>query len=63
MIESVTQKFEIEVKERRFIFLGMLLGTLGSSLLQNILSCKDVIKRVMEYAKFYKTLHSTSHYD
>ena len=44
LIKGVTQTIENETKEQRGGFLGMLLGTLGPNLLENMLSGKDMIK-------------------
>ena len=44
LIKGVTQTIENETEEQRGGFLGMLLGTLGSSLLGNMLAKKGFIQ-------------------
>ena len=44
LIKGVTKTIKNEAKEQRSGFLGMLLGTLGASLLGNILTGKGVIR-------------------
>ena len=44
LIKGITQKIENEAKEQRGVFLGVLLGTLGASLLVNMLAGKRVIR-------------------
>ena len=43
VIKGITQTIEIDTKEQKCGFLRMLLGTLGGSLLGNVLSGKGVI--------------------
>ena len=43
MIKGVSKTIKIEAKEQKREFLAILLGTLGASLLGNILSGKGVI--------------------
>ena len=43
LIKRVTPTVQNEIKEQKGSFLSMLLGTLGASLLQNILSAKGEI--------------------
>ena len=44
MIKAVSETTENEAEEQKRVFLGMLLGTLGPSLLGNILAGKDTIR-------------------
>ena len=44
LIKSVSETILNEVKDQRGGFLGMLLGTLGASLLGNLLTGKDTIR-------------------
>ena len=44
LIKGVTKTIKNEAKEQRSGFLGMLLGTIGASLLGNILTGKGVIR-------------------
>ena len=44
LLKAVSETIQHEAKEQRGGFLGMLLGTLGASLLGNILSGKDLIR-------------------
>ena len=41
LLNGVTESVQNEVKEQRGGFLSMLLGTLGASLLENLLSGKE----------------------
>ena len=43
LITGVSQTIKNEAKEQKGGFLGMLLGTLGATLLRNSLGCKVVI--------------------
>ena len=43
LIKSVSQTMKNETKEQRQYFVGMLLGTLGSTLLGNMLASKGMI--------------------
>ena len=43
-IKGVTETIKNEAKEQRGRFLGMLLGTLGASLLRNLLTGKGTIR-------------------
>ena len=43
LITGVSQTIKNEAKEQKGGFLGMLLGTLGATLLRNLLGCKVVI--------------------
>ena len=52
LLNRVSQKFQNEAKEQKGWFLSMLLDTLGTSLLGNILACKGAIaKNVSEKRK------------
>ena len=44
MLKGVTETFQNEVKEQKGGFLSMLLGTLGASLLGNLLTGKGLYK-------------------
>ena len=44
LLEGVTKTIEKESKEQKGRFLSMLLGTLGTSLLGNLLSGKGIVK-------------------
>ena len=44
LIQSITETVKKEVKEQKGKFLGMLVATLGASLLQNVLAEKDVLR-------------------
>ena len=43
--ESITESIQNEIKEQKGGFLSMLLGTLGASLLGNLLAGKGVNKK------------------
>ena len=45
MLNGVTETVQIEVKEQKGGFLSMLLGTLGASLLGNLLTGRGVIAK------------------
>ena len=45
LVEGVTEEVQTEVKEQRGRFLSILLGTLGASLLGNLLTGKGAIAR------------------
>ena len=44
LIKGITKAIENETKEQKGGFLGMLLGTLGASLLRNMLTGKGVLR-------------------
>ena len=44
LLKDVTKAIESETKEQKGRFLGMLLGTLGASLLGNILAGKCIVR-------------------
>ena len=44
IIKGVSQTIKNEAKEQRWGFLGILLGTLGASLLRNLLAGKGTIR-------------------
>ena len=44
MLKGVTKRIENETKEQKGEFLGMLLGTLVTSLLGNMLSGKGIVR-------------------
>ena len=51
LVEGVTEKVQNEVKEQKGRFLSMLLGTLGASLLGNLLTGKEYIEQEKEKEK------------
>ena len=44
MIKGVSETIENEAKKQNCVILGMLLGTLGASLLGNLLASKEAIQ-------------------
>ena len=44
LLKGVSKTIENEIKEQRGVFLSMLLGTLGASLLGNLLTGKGIIR-------------------
>ena len=44
LLKGVTETFQNEVKKQKVGFLGMLLGTLGASLLGNLLTSKGIYR-------------------
>ena len=58
LLNGVTESVQNEVKEQRGGFLSMLLGTLGASLLENLLSGKEwvVNKKAKKYIELAKEL-------
>ena len=44
LLKGVTKTIKNETKEQKGGFLGMLLGTLGASLLRNILAGKGIVR-------------------
>ena len=50
-VEGVTKTIKNETKEQRAGFLGMLLGTLGASLLGNTLAGKRIVRAGSENKK------------
>ena len=44
LLKGVTKTIENETKEQKWGFLGMLLGTLGASLLGNVLIGKGIVR-------------------
>ena len=44
LLKGITKTIENETKEQKGGFLGMLLGTLGASLLRNMLTGKGVLR-------------------
>ena len=44
LLKGVTKAIKNETKEQKGRFLGMLLGTLGASLLRNILAGKGIVR-------------------
>ena len=51
LLKGITETVKNEAQEKRGGFLSMLLGTLGASLLRNILTGKGVIRAGEETAK------------
>ena len=51
LLKEVTKKIQNEAKEQKEGFLSMLLGTLGASLLGNILACKGVKRSREEFLR------------
>ena len=45
LLKGVTESVQNEVKEQKSVFFSMLLGTLGASLLGNLLTGKEVNKK------------------
>ena len=46
LLKRVSETIQNEVKEQKGGFFGMILGTLGASLLENILACKGINRAV-----------------
>ena len=46
LINGVSETIKSEAKEQKGGFPGILLGTLGTSLLGNFITCKDIIRAV-----------------
>lgn len=44
LIDGIRKIVEYEVKKERGPFAGMLLGTLGATVLSNVLTCRGVIR-------------------
>ena len=51
LLKGVTNTIKNETKEQKVGFLSMLLGTLGVSLLGNLLSGKGIVRAVLEIKK------------
>ena len=51
LLKEITKAIENETKEERGIFLGILLGTLGASLLGNMLAGKGILRAGYERKK------------
>ena len=51
LIKGVSETIQNEVREQKGEFLNMLLGTLGSSLLVNMLAGKGIVRLIMEIKK------------
>ena len=45
-LKGITESVQNEIKEQKGGFLSMLLGTLGASLLGNLLTCKGINKKI-----------------
>ena len=44
LLKGVTKIIKNKTKEQKAVFLGMLLGTLGASLLENVLAGKRIVR-------------------
>ena len=44
LLKEVTKAIKNETKKQKGLFLGMLLGTLGASLLENLLAGKGIVR-------------------
>ena len=51
LMKGISETIQNEVKEQKGGFLNMLLGTLGSSLLVNMLAGKGIVRLIMEIIK------------
>ena len=51
LLKEITKAIENETKEERWIFLEILLGTLGASLLGNMLAGKGILRAGYERKK------------
>ena len=51
LLKGVTKRIRNETKEQKGGFLSMLLGTLGASLLENLLSGKGIVRAASENKK------------
>ena len=51
LLKGITKTIENETKEQKGGFLGMLSGTLGASLLGNMLTGKRILRAIMEIKK------------
>ena len=51
LIKGVSETIQNEVREQKGEFLNMLLRTLGSSLLVNMLAGKGIVRLIMEIKK------------
>ena len=56
LLKGITESVQNKIKEQKGRFLSMLLGTLGASLLRNLLTGKEVKKKVKEYIDLVKEL-------
>ena len=59
LLKAVTESIQNEVKEQKGEFLSMLLGTLGASLLGNLLRGKGVFHAVKTVNRKGKGIHRT----
>ena len=59
LIKGVSETITNEVKEQKSTFLSMLLGKLGASLLQNLLTDKRTIEQVKVQLKLFKMFKAT----
>ena len=51
LLKGITKTIENKTKEQKGGFLGMLSGTLGASLLGNMLTGKRILRAIMEIKK------------
>ena len=51
LLKGVTKTIKDQTKEQKGGFLSMLLGTLGATLLGNLLSGKDIVRAYLEIIK------------
>ena len=63
LLEGVGETIKNEAKEQKVGFLSVLLGTLGASLLENMLAGKGLIMELLELAMNLKNLHSKNFFD
>ena len=56
LLKRINESVQNEIKEKKRGFLSMFLGTLGASLLGNLLTGKGVKKKVNEYIELEKEL-------
>ena len=62
-IKSVSEAIKNEVKEQKGEFLSMLLGTLGASLLGNLLAGKNTIEQVKAQVGLARILNAASSFN
>ena len=62
-IKGVSEAIKNEVKEQKGEFLSMLLGTLGSSLLGNLLAGKNTIEQVKAQVGLARILNAASSFN
>ena len=62
-IKGVSEAIKNEVKEQKGEFLSMLLGTLGASLLGNLLAGKNTIEQVKAQVELARILNAASSFN